>query len=362
MRKLFVGILVLAGCAEERDASKRNETNRSLAFDGVTLSVADRDGVLAVDLSSLQSDADASAANEIVDQALLVGTSLQITEGDNYVEVDLSALKDDADADPANELQTLSYDGGSRELAVSDGNAVTIPAQSLALADDGTVSVSDGNSVRVKGFRNTIVLDVEGGSSAAGAALLAAVSGITSPSASNRWLVRLEPGTYDVGGTLIMRSFVDIEGSGRGVTVILGSATAELVRVEAGAELRHVTVRNTFPSNTAVGITLSSAGEARLKDVRVEVPGGDGVHVANGTLIASETEIVAGALGIKCTFGFVRFNRGVVSAMLPFETAAGVSRIFVSHSQAGPFAPTSPAPVCVGSFSPSYVALNAACQ
>ncbi len=56
---------------------------------------------------------------------------------------------------------------------------------------------------------------VEGDPAASGTALLNALSGITGASEANPYLLKVEPGVYDLGtGTLRMKSFVDIEGSG----------------------------------------------------------------------------------------------------------------------------------------------------
>lgn len=66
---------------------------------------------------------------------------------------------DDADADPSNELQTLSFDSGSNELSLSNGNSITIPSggtdadadptneyQDLSLSGT-TLQISDGTGV-----------------------------------------------------------------------------------------------------------------------------------------------------------------------------------------------------------------------
>src|SRR5690348_10773809 len=56
-----------------------------------------------------------------------------------------------------------------------------------------------------------------------GAALLAARDVISNskPSVSNPYLIKLEPGSYDLGNqNLVLLPFVDLEGSGEGVTII----------------------------------------------------------------------------------------------------------------------------------------------
>lgn len=73
-------------------------------------------------------------------------------------------------------------------------------------------------------IRTILVSPVPGDPVASGTALRNALAGIPSPSATNRWLVKIEPGTYDVGGgtSLAMRPYVDVEGSGIEATTIRG--------------------------------------------------------------------------------------------------------------------------------------------
>ncbi len=61
----------------------------------------------------------------------------------------------------------------------------------------------------------TIVVGGAGAPLVNGANFFNAVIGIPAPGPANRWLVKLEPGTYDIGVlTLVLRDYVDIEGSG----------------------------------------------------------------------------------------------------------------------------------------------------
>ncbi len=64
-------------------------------------------------------------------------------------------------------------------------------------------------------------------------------------------LIKLEPGVYDCrnGGetSVVMKPFVDIEGSGQGVTLILGDANEDnkgVVQLAANSELRFLTAEN----------------------------------------------------------------------------------------------------------------------
>jgi len=69
------------------------------------------------------------------------------------------------------------------------------------------------------------------------------------PSASNPCLLKILPGVYSIGtGSVIMKSYVDIEGSGRNVTTITGSilnSSSGVIVGASNAEIRDLTVENT---------------------------------------------------------------------------------------------------------------------
>ncbi len=94
-------------------------------------------------------------------------------------------------------------------------------------------------------------------------------------SSGDGWLIQVGPGVYNERVT--MEEWVDIEGSGEGVTVIsfTGSAnpdTGTIVGADS-AELRHVTVQNTGgASSWAIGV-YTNGTRPRLKQVRIEASG-----------------------------------------------------------------------------------------
>src|SRR5262245_24259753 len=97
-------------------------------------------------------------------------------------------------------------------------------------------------------IRTELVSPVPGDPVASGTALRNKLAAISSPSSTNRWLLKIEPGTYDIGTTsLPMRSWVDIEGSGIGATTIQGTVdgsglTAGTINGASNTELRMLTV------------------------------------------------------------------------------------------------------------------------
>ena len=108
------------------------------------------------------------------------------------------------------------------------------------------------SSVASAQIRTVLVSPVPGNPVASGTALQNALAGISSPSDTNRWLLKIEPGIYDLqSGSLQMRSWVDIEGSGVNVTTIRSSQTT--IVGASNAELRMLTVE-------AIGNQFGSPG------------------------------------------------------------------------------------------------------
>lgn len=74
-----------------------------------------------------------------------------------------------------------------------------------------------------KRAKKTLLVSPKSTSEASGAALLAVMDEIRDNNATNPYLVIIEPGVYNIGSSpLNMKSYVDVQGSGRGVTTIKG--------------------------------------------------------------------------------------------------------------------------------------------
>lgn len=73
--------------------------------------------------------------------------------------------------------------------------------------------------------RTAIVSPTPGNATASGTTLLTTIAGLSpAPSVTNRWLVKIEPGIFDLGATALqMVDYVDYEGSGPLVTIIKGT-------------------------------------------------------------------------------------------------------------------------------------------
>jgi len=156
------------------------------------------------------------------------------------------------------------------ERPVSRGQA----AMYLERAFRGTATWSpvdgwySGGTASNKPRITKVVSPVPGDAAASGQRLLAAMAGISDAGPDKPYMVKLEPGVYDVGAVLTLKQFVALEGSGQGVTRIIGSpspATA-MVNHAANSELRHLTLGP--PSTTGFVLRVSSGAGAGVRNVR----------------------------------------------------------------------------------------------
>ncbi len=123
----------------------------------------------------------------------------------------------------------------------------------------------------------TVVVAPVGTTVQNGQALLDAIAAIKNrnppPSAAEPVLLKLEPGTYEVGSNAVeMIPYVDIEGSGVNATRIVGAVPSYFdvsgtVQGASNAELRHLTVESYPPTDVAVAISNDNASP-RIVNVR----------------------------------------------------------------------------------------------
>jgi len=134
-------------------------------------------------------------------------------------------------------------------------------------------------------IRTVLVSPVPGDPVASGTALRNALAGISSPSSTNRWLVKIEPGTFDIGATALpMRAWVDIEGSGIGATTIRGNVNG--IELNTGAingasntELRMLTVTNSVGgpgAQNSIALYNNTVSSMRLYRVKFTSTAGTG--------------------------------------------------------------------------------------
>ena len=143
-----------------------------------------------------------------------------------------------------------------------------------------------------------------------GANLLAAIAGIPFPGPANPWVVRLEPGIYDLGGQqIVMRDFVNLEGAGRSITTIESdvslAASPATVEVPAAvtAEIGNLTIRN-LSARDGVGINIDSSNFL-LNEATLDVTtGGNGTGARISNVTPRLNEVFVRVFASGSGFGF----------------------------------------------------------
>ena len=124
-----------------------------------------------------------------------------------------------------------------------------------------TLKGVSSNGIEISG--NILFVPASGTDSENGALLLSVeneITGLGAASATNRYRIRLDAGTYDLGNNgLSMQSYVDIEGSGENTTTltsthssIVSDETSATLVGASDAEIRFLTLENQGGSSYTV--------------------------------------------------------------------------------------------------------------
>lgn len=111
----------------------------------------------------------------------------------------------------------------------------------------------------------TVIVSPKATAVASGTALTAALAAITDNSTAKPYLLKLEPGVYDLGtSSLTAKANVDIEGSGQDVTTITSNLTGTngTLTVAVAIEVRELTVQNTGTASNAFATNVPTGGVA----------------------------------------------------------------------------------------------------
>jgi len=161
--------------------------------------------------------------------------------------------------------------------------------------------------------------------------LSAALASINDASASNPYLVRIAPGEYTETATVALKTYVDVEGSGQGVTTITcacasDSHGAQSATVSAGniaTEIRNLTIITTGDGTRSYGVYNYETGSlVSMTDVTVVATGGtysSGVYNYSST--PSMANMTAGAGGSLNSFGV--YNYSSSPSMTDVDASAG---------------------------------------
>lgn len=247
-----------------------------------------------------------------------------------------------------------------------------------------------------------------------GTALLAAMTLISNsnPSASNPWLLKLEPGQYDLGSSaLTLLPYVDLEGSGEDTTLISSTVTANTqttatLVLASNSQTRFLAVANTgtnfyqiaiyapiSTTNTSVmHVTATSSNGSILgANTGLYNAAGSQISVQNSTFSAAgsglargfgndgtaniQNSTLTGAGGSTINAGFFNGGAGSVAIIQNSTlTATGASsyayyningttnKVADSELAGGTGTVNSITLTCVGAYNANFVALNTNCQ
>lgn len=169
-------------------------------------------------------------------------------------------------------------------------------------------------------YKRTVVVGPVGTDVQNGTALLAALAGISASPASP-WLLKVEPGTYDLGAaSLVMKPFVDVEGSGEAVTKVTGTGfgtnAGGTIQAVTNAELRDLTAENRGGAAYAKALWVAS-GAPSLSHVRAVAFGGttesQGLFVEGGaTPVVRDVTASANAAAPAGSFGVINIGSSAV--------------------------------------------------
>ncbi len=141
-------------------------------------------------------------------------------------------------------------------------------------------------------YARTIIVSPVGTSSENGTALFNALENITDATNDKRYLLKIEPGIYELGSlSLNMKSYVDVEGSGEESTTIQaggGSSFSDAtVIMVSNSSLRDLRVLSNSSSTYGIGISVTSVSSAGIRNVRAAASGGSsvcrGIHIQSST-------------------------------------------------------------------------------
>ncbi len=242
------------------------------------------------------------------------------------------------------------------------------------IARDGTVTCVSSSP-----FQHTVIVaGAAGAATANGTLLRTTIAGITTATTDAHVLVKIEPGTYDLGANqIVVPPFVDIEGSGELSTLITTSGPGAAISITGTSpmELRSLTVTSTYVgAQTAaiyagVGTNATTDGLRKFTHVTAVASGGTALNqaIAGGPPPLTLVDCTVTATGPGASALFTNTNAHVeiygsrLTATQPVVCQSGV--VLVASSMLGGGAVLTPSPVtCVSSFNDTFTALSATCQ
>lgn len=195
-------------------------------------------------------------------------------------------------------------------------------------------------------FLTTVIVSPGATPAASGSLLAQALAGIIDASDARPYLLKIEPGVYQVSGPLQLKPWVDLEGSGEGVTRIqgnlLGADNVELrwltlegegqvVRaVNTSPRLSHVTILAT--GDTAMGV-FGQSSQIALQNARVEASGRTPIGIELSSSNATLRDVITVVSGtVQATGMWIQgSNPDVRNVSVSSQSAITATGVHVSY-------------------------------
>jgi hypothetical protein len=221
-------------------------------------------------------------------------------------------------------ITSVPYASYSQSTGALQGRSI-----SAAAPVSGQVLRWDGSAwAPTSTYTRTVLVSPLATPAQSGAALLAALAAIVDASATTPYLLKIEPGVYDLGAsTLQMKPYVDIEGSGQAVTILTGQGGPEdgkaVVFGANNTELRQLSVRMSVGDVPYTAAIRNISASPRLTDVIIRVNASTGaanrvygIHNSSGSapLMRNVTVFMRGGYQIYGLYNFTDSSPTIISS------------------------------------------------
>lgn len=234
-------------------------------------------------------------------------------------------------------LATSSHGGSSTiQLGSGDGFTVQDSAGTPFFSVDSAGNMFPGENV----YEQTVIVGPVGTETQNGTALLDAMAGIVTASATNPILLHIEPGIYDLGTDMLeVTPHVDVRGSGQGNTIIRRSGgpdvfEATTVYVLDQSQVSNLAIENTGGASTATG--YNAGGHSTIRDVTIRVSGassfGYGVYASfcDSILVDGVTIEATGNDGGSWAVSLISCDRAEVSDSIVAGTGGSLGNFGIT--------------------------------
>lgn len=245
---------------------------------------------------------------QVVTNAVISGNGIveSIAQGFRFPDASLqAAAANPSGATPSTVSGSTGGAGASADFSRADhihphGNLAGGSLHAEATTSTaGFMSSTDKTKLNAVGtYARTIYVSGGGTDAANGTALTTALANISGNSATSPYLVKIEPGVYDIGvSTLTMKTYVDIEGSGQNATFIKSqrsqssaAANAAAVAGAVNAEIRELTITNSGAGG-AIGIGFFATGTGAYSVRNVTINSTSGTGTSYGIYMSSSAQV-----------------------------------------------------------------------